>query len=85
MNVSWQEVKQKLAHRKIGTRNGPLEKGEICPGLTYEQHAESLAMWDMNRDGWAGSDWKRLLPELSSAYLIDLQEDLSILQPVEES
>ena len=39
--VPWNEVKWAMANAKIG-----LKRDEICPGLTVDQHAESLAMFD---------------------------------------
>lgn len=40
--MTWNEVKWAEANAKLG-----LKRDEICPGLTLDQHAESLAMFDM--------------------------------------
>lgn len=75
-HTPWKQVKGALTN---------LKRDEICPGVTWEQHAESLAMWDLNRSGWTGEDWTRMLPELTAAYVTDLKEDLSVLQPYGET
>jgi hypothetical protein len=41
--VNWNESKWAVSNAQIG-----LKRDEICPGLTLDDHAESLAMFDMH-------------------------------------
>ena len=40
-HTPWNEVKWAMANARLG-----LQRDEICPGLTVDEHAESLAMFD---------------------------------------
>lgn len=59
-----------------------LKDDEICPGLTFEQHAESLAMWELQK--YSGPGYQEYVKELAEAWHEDLTADLAVLQPYEK-
>lgn len=36
--------------------DGQLEVNEICPGLTWDEHAESVAMFELNKTNYSEDD-----------------------------
>lgn len=56
-----------------------MQANEICPGLTFEQHAESLAMWELHK--YVGPGYKEYVNDLAGAWYLDLTDDLAVLQP----
>lgn len=60
--VPWNEVKWAKANAEIG-----LERDEICPGLTVDQHAESLAMFDARHMNASNEAHKLAVPVLAIA------------------
>lgn len=58
-----------------------MQANEICDGLTFERHAESVAMWELH--GYAGPDYQEYVKELADAWHEDLTTDLAVLQPYE--
>ena len=61
-----------------------LKDNEICPGITFQQHAESLAMFDLRNNPMNDREYNDFLPSLTEAYVKDLTEDLAVLQPYSE-
>lgn len=59
-----------------------LKDDEICPGLTFAQHAESLAMFDLHTSN--AGDYNDLLSLMTEAWLEDITYDLAMLQPYEK-
>lgn len=55
--IPWNETKWAMANARLG-----LKRDEICSGLTVEQHAESLAMWDCKDVGTSNKVWALLIP-----------------------
>jgi hypothetical protein len=42
-HTPWNEVRWAMANARLG-----LARDEICPGLSVDDHAESIAMYDMH-------------------------------------
>lgn len=59
-----------------------MQENEICDGLTFAQHAESVAMWELH--GYAGPNYQEYVKELTDALIDDLNYDLAVLQPYEK-
>lgn len=57
MSVPWNEVKWAKANAQLG-----LKRDEICPGLTLDQHAESLAMFEQRNQCYSNKIWKLAIP-----------------------
>lgn len=51
--IPWNETKWAVANAKLG-----LKRDEICPGLTLDQHAESIAMFDQHGLNSDTMTWK---------------------------
>lgn len=71
-HTPWHEVKAKIAavvDRKMGTRFGFAGPDEICPGLTREQHAESLAMFQARNYIGSNKFWHYAVEGMTQANL----------------
>jgi hypothetical protein len=58
-----------------------LGEDEICPDVTYEQHAESLAMFELRHDNHYSQE---LLTDMTDAWVQKLKYDESVSQPYAE-
>ncbi len=56
-HTPWNEIKWAKANVELG-----LKRDEICPGLTLDQHAESLAMFEQSKQNYTNKVWKLAIP-----------------------
>lgn len=70
--VPWNEIKWAKANAEIG-----LKRDEICPGLTLDQHAESVAMFEMRNTPANNGAWQLTIPVLAGVIKKKLMSGLT--------
>jgi hypothetical protein len=75
MGRKWSEIRKDLPMRMklrgTGALPGVLAEGEICPGVSYRQHAESLVMHEAHNEPIPNSRWRTVV-DIRTDDLVDL-------------
>lgn len=61
MSVPWNEVKWAMSNARLG-----LKRDEICPGVTLDAHAESVAMFDQHNQPYSNDVWQLTIPVVAT-------------------
>jgi hypothetical protein len=88
MGRKWSDIQKDLPMRMklrgTGALPGVLAEGEICPGLSYEDHAESLAMFEARDLPASNKTWETFVSFWTEDNLNALTSDMATGQPIED-